>query len=122
MHSLITRIIQLNTHQLIHPAANQHITVQQHNALKLPFLPPQPKNPEFRPRLLEARVLVVDARVRGVDRGHEARGDAARGEHVESRGREGCRVEGVEGVGGVVDVHERVVQGEETGEVVEVCD
>ena len=88
-------VVQLNLHQLIHPAANQHIPIKQDNPLKLS----QRKHAQLRPRLSKPRILIIPscAGARG-QTGDLAGWDAAGGENGKGGGREGGCVECDEGV------------------------
>jgi hypothetical protein len=109
--------VELEGHELVHVAADEHIGVELDDARVFG----EGKGHELAPAVVEARVVGV-VLAGGREQVFDALGgDAAGLEGGVAGFGEGVCVEGDEGVLGV-DVAEGVVEGEEAGEVVEVCD
>lgn len=113
--AFLIRRIELHLHQLIHILQHQHIAVQLDHAIIFC----QAEGRQLRPAVVEARVIGVvlaDFRQQILD---ALRWDAARAQSGMPGFWEGVGVEGDERVGGVL-LFERVVEGEEPGEILGV--
>ena len=111
------RPIQHHFHQLIHILHDQHITVELHD----PIVFHQTERGQFRPAIVEARIIGIVLSRLGEQVLDALLGDPARFESGVAFGGKGVGVECNEGVFGVV-LFEGEVESEEAGEVIGIGD
>ena len=115
--TLCARRVKLNFHQFIHVSQYQHVTIQLHH----PIVLHKRKWCEFAPAIIESRVvgvILVHRRKKVFD---VLFGNLANVERLVSFFGKGVGVEGNQGIFGSM-LLERIVEGEQTGEIFGVGD